>query len=232
MRTGGTRPTGAVVAWARARAGGSRRQHRRPCRSPFLRRGRYGLARPGSTRRVTESGTGAGAPPRGRRGRRRQRPGSAFRCRPLGPQRAPPRLDPPALRPDLPVLVPHRVGRPRAPAREAAARCSSSNHAGAIPSDAPAIMHGIETELGRPVYGMAEYLFRAMPVVGTLWSRGGGVPAHPDNAYRLLHDEQQLALVFPEGSKATGKPFSRALPAPPLRARRLRARSRCAPACR
>ena len=83
-----------------------------------------------------------------------------------------------------------------------------SNHAGAIPSDAPAIMHGIETELGRPVYGMAEYLFRALPVVGTLWSRGGGIPAHPDNAYRLLHDEQQLALVFPEGSKATGKLFS------------------------
>ena len=89
-----------------------------------------------------------------------------------------------------------------------AARCSSSNHAGAIPSDAPAIMHGIETELGRPVYGIAEYLFRALPVIGTLWSRGGGVPAHPDNAYRLLHDEQQLVLVFPEGTKATGKLFS------------------------
>jgi 1-acyl-sn-glycerol-3-phosphate acyltransferase len=83
-----------------------------------------------------------------------------------------------------------------------------ANHAGAIPSDAPAIMHGIETETGRPVYGMAEYLFRAMPVVGTLWSRIGGIPAHPDNAYRLLHDEQQLALVFPEGTKATGKTFS------------------------
>jgi 1-acyl-sn-glycerol-3-phosphate acyltransferase len=80
-----------------------------------------------------------------------------------------------------------------------------SNHAGAIPSDAPAIMHGVETELGRPVYGLAEYLFRALPVVGTLWSRTGGVPAHPDNAYRLLKDDQQLALVFPEGSKGTGK---------------------------
>ena len=76
---------------------------------------------------------------------------------------------------------------------------------GAIPSDAPVIMHGIETELGRPVYGMADNLFRALPVVGTLWSRGGGLPAHPDNAYRLLHDEQQLALAFPEGTKATGK---------------------------
>ena len=27
-------------------------------------------------------------------------------------------------------------------------------------------MHGIEKELGRPVYGLAEYLFRALPVVG------------------------------------------------------------------
>jgi 1-acyl-sn-glycerol-3-phosphate acyltransferase len=80
-----------------------------------------------------------------------------------------------------------------------------SNHAGAIPSDAPSIMHGIEKDLGRPVYGLAENLFRLMPVIGTLWSRSGGVAAHPDNAYRLLHDEKQLVLVFPEGTKATGK---------------------------
>jgi len=83
-----------------------------------------------------------------------------------------------------------------------------ANHAGAIPPDAPAIMHGIETQLGRRVYGLAENLFRAVPVVGTLWARGGGVAAHPDNAYRLLHDEGQLVLVFPEGTKATGKKFT------------------------
>jgi 1-acyl-sn-glycerol-3-phosphate acyltransferase len=80
-----------------------------------------------------------------------------------------------------------------------------ANHGGAIPSDAPVVMHGIETELLRPVYGLAENLFRQLPVVGTLWSRAGGVPAHPDNAYRLLHDDDQLVLVFPEGTKATGK---------------------------
>jgi 1-acyl-sn-glycerol-3-phosphate acyltransferase len=80
-----------------------------------------------------------------------------------------------------------------------------ANHAGAIPPDAPSIMHGIEKDLGRPVYGLAENLFRTMPVVGTLWSRSGGVAAHPDNAYRLLHDENQLVLVFPEGTKGTGK---------------------------
>ena len=83
-----------------------------------------------------------------------------------------------------------------------------ANHAGAIPSDAPVIMHGIEEELRRPVYTLADYLFRSLPVIGTAWARGGGVPAHPDNAYRLLREQQQLVLVFPEGTKATGKLYS------------------------
>jgi 1-acyl-sn-glycerol-3-phosphate acyltransferase len=80
-----------------------------------------------------------------------------------------------------------------------------ANHAAAIPSDAPVIMHGIETELSRPVYGLAENLLRSLPLVGTIWSRVGGVAAHPENAYRLLHDDRQLVLVFPEGTKGTGK---------------------------
>jgi 1-acyl-sn-glycerol-3-phosphate acyltransferase len=83
-----------------------------------------------------------------------------------------------------------------------------ANHAAAIPSDAPVIMHGIETELDRPVYGLADQLFKATPVVGTLWSRLGGVVAHPDNAYRLLHEQGQLVLAFPEGSKGPGKHFT------------------------
>ena len=57
-----------------------------------------------------------------------------------------------------------------------------ANHAGAIPSDAPVIMHGIEKELERPVYGLADYFFRTVPVVGTLWARAGGVSARPGNA--------------------------------------------------
>ena len=97
------------------------------------------------------------------------------------------------------------MGGLRAPARESGGALLVANHAGAIPPDAPSIMHGIEKDLGRPVYGLAENLFRTMPVIGTLWSRSGGVAAHPDNAYRLLHDEKQLVLVFPEGTKGTGK---------------------------
>ena len=82
-----------------------------------------------------------------------------------------------------------------------------ANHAAAIPSDAPVIMHGIEEELGRPVYGLADHLFKSMPVVGTLWARAGGVVAHPDNAYRLLREQRQLVLVFPEGSKGPAKTY-------------------------
>lgn len=83
-----------------------------------------------------------------------------------------------------------------------------ANHAGAIPSDAPVIMHGIEKELGRPVYGMADYFFRSVPVVGTLWARAGGVSARPANAYRLLKEQDQLALVFPEGTKGPSKSYT------------------------
>jgi len=80
-----------------------------------------------------------------------------------------------------------------------------ANHAAAIPSDAPAIMHGIEVELGRPVYGLADAFFKRVPVVNIYWQRLGGVQAHPDNAYRLLRQQQQLVLTFPEGSKGPGK---------------------------
>lgn len=83
-----------------------------------------------------------------------------------------------------------------------------ANHAAAVPSDAPVIMHGIETELGRPVYGLADQLFRTLPVVNVFWSRLGGVVGHPDNAYRLLREQHQLVLVFPEGSKGPGKHVS------------------------
>src|SRR6478736_2151415 len=75
-----------------------------------------------------------------------------------------------------------------------------ANHAGALPPDAAVILHGIEEELRRPVYGLADHLFRDLPLVGTVWSRVGGVVGHPDNAERLLRDDGALVLVFPEGA--------------------------------
>ena len=84
-----------------------------------------------------------------------------------------------------------------------------ANHAGAIPSDAPVIMHGIEKELGPPGLRPGRLLL-PHPAGGRApcGRATGGVPAHPDNAYRLLHDQQQLALVFPEGTKATSKTYT------------------------
>jgi len=34
------------------------------------------------------------------------------------------------------------------------------------------------------------------------------VPAHPDNALRILRDQGQLALVFPEGTKGPSKTYA------------------------
>ena len=80
-----------------------------------------------------------------------------------------------------------------------------ANHAGAVPVDAMLIMHGLERELGRAVYGLHHHGLREVPYLGTLLAANGGVVAHPDNALRLLRDEQQVVLVFPEGTKGTGK---------------------------
>jgi 1-acyl-sn-glycerol-3-phosphate acyltransferase len=82
-----------------------------------------------------------------------------------------------------------------------------ANHSGALPPDAPMIMHGIRTEHSqpRPVYMLGEHWFKGYPGVGMLANKIGLVAAHPANAQRLLHDEGRLALVFPEGQKGSRK---------------------------
>jgi 1-acyl-sn-glycerol-3-phosphate acyltransferase len=82
-----------------------------------------------------------------------------------------------------------------------------SNHSGALPPDAPMILQAIRLEHSapRPVYMLGEHWFKGYPGVSLLTSKMGLVAAHPANAQRLLRDEQRLALVFPEGQKATRK---------------------------
>jgi 1-acyl-sn-glycerol-3-phosphate acyltransferase len=82
-----------------------------------------------------------------------------------------------------------------------------SNHSGALPPDAPMIMQAIRHEHShpRPVYMLGEHWFKGYPGVGMLTNKIGLVAAHPANAQRLLRDEGRLALVFPEGLKATRK---------------------------
>ena len=82
-----------------------------------------------------------------------------------------------------------------------------ANHAGALPPDASMIAKAIQEEHARPrkLHLTVEHFFKGYPFFSMFVAKLGGVPAHPANVQRLLHDEQQLVLVFPEGAKATAK---------------------------
>ena len=82
-----------------------------------------------------------------------------------------------------------------------------SNHSGALPPDAAMITKAIREEhpQGRPVNITVEHFFKGYPGFSMLIPKIGCVAAHPANVHRLLFDEQQLVLVFPEGRKGTEK---------------------------
>jgi 1-acyl-sn-glycerol-3-phosphate acyltransferase len=82
-----------------------------------------------------------------------------------------------------------------------------SNHAGALPPDAAMILKAVKEEhpRPRPVHLTVEHFFKGNPLFSMLVPKLGGVPAHPANVQRLLYDERQLVLVFPEGRKGTEK---------------------------
>jgi 1-acyl-sn-glycerol-3-phosphate acyltransferase len=82
-----------------------------------------------------------------------------------------------------------------------------SNHSGALPPDAAMIAKAIKEEHPhpRPLNITVEHFFKGYPGFSMLVSKIGCVPAHPANVHRLLYDEDQLVLVFPEGRKATEK---------------------------
>jgi 1-acyl-sn-glycerol-3-phosphate acyltransferase len=84
-----------------------------------------------------------------------------------------------------------------------------SNHAGALPPDAAMIAKAIREEHPhpRPVHVTVEHFFKGYPGFSMLLPKVGCVAAHPANVHRLLFDEEQLVLVFPEGRKGTEKLF-------------------------
>jgi 1-acyl-sn-glycerol-3-phosphate acyltransferase len=83
----------------------------------------------------------------------------------------------------------------------------TSNHSGALPPDAPMIGKAIRDEhpQARPLNITVEHFFKGYPGFSMLIPKSGCVAAHPANVHRLLYDEQQLVLVFPEGRKGTEK---------------------------
>jgi 1-acyl-sn-glycerol-3-phosphate acyltransferase len=82
-----------------------------------------------------------------------------------------------------------------------------SNHGGAVPPDGSMIAKAIKEEHSRPrpLHLTVEHFFKGYPGLSMLVAKLGGVPAHPANVHRLLKDEEQLVLVFPEGAKASEK---------------------------
>jgi 1-acyl-sn-glycerol-3-phosphate acyltransferase len=82
-----------------------------------------------------------------------------------------------------------------------------SNHAGALPPDAGMIAKAIKEEhpRARKLHITVEHFFKGYPIFSMLLPKLGAVPAHPANVHRLLCDEQQLVLVFPEGRKGSEK---------------------------
>ncbi len=85
-----------------------------------------------------------------------------------------------------------------------------ANHAGSLfPFDATMMTMALMKEhpLPRwPRFMVLDWAF-LLPFVSAFIRRCGGVPASPHNATQLL-ERDELVMVFPEGVKGTGKPFS------------------------
>jgi 1-acyl-sn-glycerol-3-phosphate acyltransferase len=81
-----------------------------------------------------------------------------------------------------------------------------ANHSGTLPYDGAMIMHAVKQEhrARRAVRPLVEDFVFHFPYLGTLMNRIGGVRACPENAERLLVQDQ-LVAVFPEGIKGIGK---------------------------
>ena len=85
-----------------------------------------------------------------------------------------------------------------------------ANHAGSLfPFDASMMTMAIMREHPLPRWPrfMVLDLAFVLPFLSAFMRRVGGVPASPHNASALL-EQDELVMVFPEGVKGTGKPFS------------------------
>jgi 1-acyl-sn-glycerol-3-phosphate acyltransferase len=80
------------------------------------------------------------------------------------------------------------------------------NHAGSLPYDSAMVMHAVRRDhpSRRDVRPLVEDAVFHLPWLGPLMNRIGGVRACPENAERLL-DNDELVAVFPEGVKGMSK---------------------------
>jgi 1-acyl-sn-glycerol-3-phosphate acyltransferase len=83
-----------------------------------------------------------------------------------------------------------------------------ANRAGALPWDAAMMATALRRAgIGRDArFLVLDWAF-GLPWVSVAIRRGGGVPASPHNAVRLLRQDH-LVIAFPEGAEGVGKPYS------------------------
>ena len=83
-----------------------------------------------------------------------------------------------------------------------------ANHAGVLPWDGTMIKTAVYTEHSHPrhVRALVASQFMGMPVMSWFLRRTGQAVGHPDDTRRLL-ERDELVLVFPEGTRGTGKSF-------------------------
>jgi 1-acyl-sn-glycerol-3-phosphate acyltransferase len=83
-----------------------------------------------------------------------------------------------------------------------------ANHAGVLPWDGTMIKTAVFTEHQQPrhVRALVASQFMGMPVMSWFLRRTGQAVGHPDDTRRLL-ERDELVLVFPEGTRGTGKAF-------------------------
>jgi len=83
-----------------------------------------------------------------------------------------------------------------------------ANHAGVLPWDGTMIKTAVFAEHSHPrhVRALVASQFMGMPVMSWFLRRTGQAVGHPDDTRRLL-ERDELVLVFPEGTRGTGKSF-------------------------
>ncbi|HET7339443.1 MAG TPA: lysophospholipid acyltransferase family protein [Candidatus Dormibacteraeota bacterium] len=83
-----------------------------------------------------------------------------------------------------------------------------ANHAGVLPWDGTMIKTAIFAEHPHPrhVRALVASQFMGMPTLSWFLRRTGQAVGHPDDTRRLL-ERDELVLVFPEGTRGTGKGF-------------------------
>ncbi len=82
-----------------------------------------------------------------------------------------------------------------------------SNHAGVLPWDGAMIKVAVFDAVDRHARALIATWFGELPVASWFLRRTGQTLGHPDDTLRLLRGGE-MVLVFPEGVRGTGKPWS------------------------